>query len=214
MTAVEAQVVARVADDYRRRGYDVQVEPAGSALPEFLRGFHPDLIARKPGESVVVEVKIGTRRSAAEQLREIAQRVNQQPGWRFSLVFVDPDRPYHITEAEAPPLAVVEQRLRNAEDLMRSRQEEAAFLLLWSALEGTLRLLGERAQLPLASLPPSTLIRELYSAGEISREQFETLLGLLPVRNQLVHGFGSEQAVETERLRQVVATLLTDLRRS
>jgi hypothetical protein len=80
MTAVEAQVVARVADDYRRRGYDVEVEPAANALPAFLHGFHPDLIARKPGdESVVVEVKVGTRTSAAEQLREIAERVNQQP---------------------------------------------------------------------------------------------------------------------------------------
>jgi hypothetical protein len=83
--------------------------------------------------------------------------------------------------------------VRNAQALMGARQDEAAFLLLWSALEGALRLAGERAQLPLASLPPSTLIRELYSAGEISREQFDALLGLLPIRNQLVHGFGLDQ---------------------
>jgi hypothetical protein len=215
MTAVEAQVVARVADDYRRRGYEVEVEPAANALPEFLHGFHPDLIARKPGdESVVVEVKVGTRTSAAEQLREIAERVNQQPGWRFSLVFADAERPDQITEAVPPPLEVVEERVRNAEALMRARQDEASFLLLWSALEGALRLAGERAQLPLASLPPSTLIRELYSAGEISREQFEALLGLLPVRNQLVHGFGSRPAIDVERLREIVSSLLADLRRS
>jgi hypothetical protein len=211
MTAVEAQVVARVAEDYRRRGYDVQVEPGPNALPEFLRDFHPDLIARKPGESVVVEVKVGTQTSVAEQLREIAERVNQQPGWRFSLVFADAGRPDQFTEAEPASLAVIEDRVRNAEALIRAGQNEAAFLLLWSALEGTLRLLGGRAHLPLASLPPSTLIRELYSAGEISREQFETLLGLLPVRNQLVHGFGSQQDVDTERLRLVVGSLLADL---
>jgi hypothetical protein len=98
--------------------------------------------------------------------------------------------------------------------LIRDRQDEASFLLLWSALEGALRLAAERAQLPLASLPPSTLIRELYSAGEISREQFEALLGLLPVRNQLVHGFSSRPAIDVERLREIVTSLLADLRRS
>jgi hypothetical protein len=212
MTAVQAQIVARVADDYRRRGYEVQIEPASNAIPEFLRDFHPDLIARKPGDSVVVEVKVGTRTSAAEQLREIAERVNQQPGWRFSLVFADPDRPDQIIEAEPPPLAVIEERARNADALIATGQNEAAFLLLWSSLEGLLRLLGQQAQLPLASLPPSTLVRELYSAGEITRDQFETLLELLPVRNQLVHGFGPERQPDTQRLRRVVGTLLDDLR--
>src|SRR5438552_414598 len=112
MTAVEAQIVARVADDYRRRGYEVQVQPDANALPEFLLDFQPDLIARKPGESVIVEVKVGTRTSVAEQLRGIAERVNQQPGWRFSLVFANPDQPDQITEAEPAPLAVVEGRVR------------------------------------------------------------------------------------------------------
>lgn len=212
MTAVEAQIVARVADDYRRRGYDVEVEPAATALPEFLRDFHPDMIARKPGESVVVEVKVGTRTSAAEQLREIAERVNQQPGWRFSLVFADHNRPDQLTESEPPRMAVIEERARNAEVLIGSGQNEAAFLLLWSTLEGILRLLGERAHLPLASLPPSALLRELYSAGEISREQFETLLELLPIRNQLVHGFGPDPQPDTGRLRHTVNALLADLR--
>jgi hypothetical protein len=208
---VEAQVIAKVADDYRRRGYDVEVEPSGAALPAFLRGFHPDLIARGPGESVVVEVKVGTRTSAAERLREIVERVNREPGWRFSLVFANPDQPDQFTEAELAPLALLRERAQNAETLLGTGQNEAAFLLLWSALEGILRVLGERAQLPLASLPPSALIRELYSAGEISREQFETLMRLLPIRNQLVHGFGSQGGVEAEQLRRLVDSLLTEV---
>jgi hypothetical protein len=44
--AREAQVIAKVAEDYRRRGYDVDVVPQGPRLPEFLGGFQPDLIAR------------------------------------------------------------------------------------------------------------------------------------------------------------------------
>ena len=87
--------------------------------------------------------------------------------------------------------------------------------LFWSAIEGILRALGERAQLPLSSLPPSALFRELYSAGEISREQFETMMRLLPIRNQLVHGQASSAEVEGEELRVLAISLLSEaLKRS
>jgi hypothetical protein len=61
----------------------------------------------------------------------VAERVNHQPGWRFSLVFVNPDQPDEISEAEPAPLSLLRERVRNADNL-----------------------------------PPSTLIRELYSAGD------------------------------------------------
>ncbi len=209
---LESQVIAKVAEDYRRRGYDVEVEPSGPALPEFLGGFQPDLIARSPAESVIVEVKVGTHTSVAERLREVAERVNRQPGWRFSLVFVSPDQPDQVSEAQPAPLPLLLERARNADALLKAGQSEAAFLLLFSALEGILRFLGHRAQLPLESLPPSTLIRELYSAGEITREQFESLMRLLPIRNQLVHGFGSQERLDVEPLRLLVEALVEEAR--
>jgi hypothetical protein len=211
---LESQVIARVAEDYRRRGYDVDVEPRGARLPEFLADFRPHLIARSPTDSVVVEVKVGTRTSAAERLREVVERVNSQPGWRFSLVFVSPDEPDQISEQQLAPLSLSEERVRNAEALIRSGQSEAAFLLFFSALEGILRFLGHRAQLPLESLPPSALIRELYSAGEINGTQFELLMSLLPIRNRLVHGFGSAERLDVEPLHILVKDLLAETRRA
>lgn len=209
--ALEAQLLAKVAEDYRRRGYDVQVQPGGPGLPEFLAGYQPDLIARSPAESVVIEVKVGTRTSVAERFREVAERVNRQPGWRFSLVFVSPDQPDQVTEAPLASLPQLQGRAQSAEALLQAGQAEAAFLLLWSALEGVLRLIGQRAQLPLENLPPSTLLRELYSAGEVSREQFELLMRFLPMRNRLVHGFGAgEEQLNVEQLRLVVQTLLAE----
>ena len=208
--SLESQVIAKVAEDYRRRGYDVEVVPRGPRLPEFLGGFQPDLIARSPAESVVVEVKVGTRTSVAERFREVAERVNRQPGWRFSLVFVSPDQPDQISDAQPAPLSLLQKRVENAEILVQEGQSEAGFLLLFSALEGILRLLGQRAQLPLENLPPSTLIRELYSAGEINREQFESLMRFLPIRNQLVHGFESQECLEVEQLRLLVQALLAE----
>ena len=212
--AIEAEVLARVAEDYRRRGYDVQIQPGGLGLPEFLTGYQPDLIARSSADSVVVEVKVGTRTSVAERFREVAERVNRQPGWRFSLVFVSPDQPDQISEAPLASLSQLEDRAQSAEALLQFGQPEAAFLLLWSALEGVLRLIAQGAHLPLENLPSSTLFRELYSAGEISREQFESLMRLLPVRNLLAHGFGGdEQRLDVEQLRLIVQTLLAEARR-
>jgi hypothetical protein len=207
-----SQVLAKVAEDYRRRGYDVDVEPRGTRLPEFLGGFEPDLIARSPADSVVVEVKVGTRTSVAERFREVAARVNSQPGWRFSLVFLNPDRPDEISAAQLPaPLSVLQVRAQNGDALFQAGQSEAAFLLFFSALEGMLRILGQRAQLPLESLPPSALIRELYSAGEIDRAQFESLMRFLPIRNQLVHGFRPQESLDVEQLRLLVQALLAEV---
>lgn len=205
-----SQVIAKVAEDYRRRGYEVEVAPSGPSLPEFLGGFQPDLIARSPDESVVVEVKVGTRTSVAERLRDVAERVSRQPGWRFALVFVGPDQLDQLSDAQPESLSRLQERVQNADALIRSGQSEAAFLLLWSALEGILRLLGHRARLPLETLPPSTLIRELYSAGEISMKQFDSLMRLLPVRNRLVHGFGGQEGVDAEQLRELAQELLVD----
>src|SRR5262245_37793074 len=172
----QTYAVAAVADSYRQRGYQVEVEPVGPMLPPFLLGFRPDLIARGPHDNVVVEVKVGTRTAIADRLREVAEQVNKQPGWRFSVVFSDPSTPGQFVEGETTPLPVLEERLESVRHLIQSGQREAALLLLWSTLEGALRLLGERAQLPLKNLPPSALIRELYSQGELDRQQFETLM--------------------------------------
>lgn len=210
---IESQAIAKMADDYRRRGYNVVITPTGSDVPEFLAGYQPDIIARSPTESVVVEVKVGTRTSVAERFREIAERVNRQPGWRFSLVYVSPSEPDQLMEADPAPLPQLEQRAREADSLLQANQPDAAFLLYWSTLEGGLRLLGRRAQLPLENLPSSALIRELYSSGELSREEFDTLMRLLPVRNRLVHGLvGRTDRANVEPLRGLVNTLLENAR--
>ena len=203
------QAVAKVAEDYRRRGYEVAVRPEGGDLPEFLEGHVPDIIARSPGESVVVDIKVGTGSSVTGRLHDLAERVSRQPGWRLSVVFVDPSHPYHPIEAEPAPLDQLVLRARQAEELLAANQLDAAFLLYWSSLEGGMRLVGRQAQLPLENLPSSAVIRELYSGGELSHEESQVLLRLLPVRNFLVHGQeGRVDRGMVESLRDVVKPLL------
>lgn len=210
---LHASAVENIASSYRERGYAVDIEPSGPSLPAFLQGFRPDLIATRPGDSVVVEVKVGTRTSVAERLRDVAERVSHQPGWRFSVVFADPDQPGRVIEGRAVPLPLVEQRVREGQSLVEAGRGEAAFLLLWSAVESALRVLGEQGHLPLASLPASALIGELYSAGELDHSDFTALMRLLPLRNQLAHGFDPQGVLDAARELSVIAgTLLDEIR--
>lgn len=211
--ALEQHVLGQVASSYRDRGYAVSLHPATRELPEFLSGFEPDLVARGPEESVVVELKIGTETSAAERYRNIAERINRQPGWRFSLVFVNPEHPDEPWESELPPAAKLRARAEKAVELLGSGESETAFLLFGSVAEGALRLLSRRHDLAVENLPPSALIRELYSSGELSWEHFDALRELLPVCNKLAHGFDLDVNVGAgaARLQSLVGELLNEI---
>lgn len=67
---IQSDAVQAVSAEYRARGYDVEVEPGAAAVPEFLLGFKPDLVARRPGDNVIIEIKVGTRTAEGELRRE------------------------------------------------------------------------------------------------------------------------------------------------
>src|SRR5437763_1996687 len=97
-----------VAEDYRRRGYRVIVEPSVNQLPEFLQSYHPDLIAESTDESIVVELKSSGTASEKDDWAQLAEAVRQHPGWRLELVLgTDRDQ----LAAEPIPRTEVEARL-------------------------------------------------------------------------------------------------------
>ena len=60
----EHQRLAEIANEYTQQGYSVKIEPDNDSLPDFLAGLHPDLIATRDGETLVVEVR--SRREIAQ----------------------------------------------------------------------------------------------------------------------------------------------------
>src|SRR6476660_8592909 len=112
--------IQEIANDYETRGYRVLIEPASTELPPFLANFHPDVVAYGPEDSIVVEVKVGTRTASSERYRALAETIQQHPGWRFSLVVVDP-RSDDIAPATRPLLdrEKIVEHLKEAEALLQ-----------------------------------------------------------------------------------------------
>jgi DNA-binding Lrp family transcriptional regulator len=210
------QKLQEIAAEYEARGYEVLVEPRPEQLPEFLAGFRPDLVARGLNDSVVVEVKVGTQTAASERFRELAETIQRQPGWRFSLVVIDPR-----SDEVAPPTQQlldrqeIGDRLGRANALLKTGATDAAFLLMWVSVEALLRHIATREGLPLERVPSSSLMKELFSLGILSRSELEVAQRAFSVRNALVHGFATTRLDETSReLAQFAQKLLLELDRS
>jgi hypothetical protein len=200
--AAERQV-HEVAREYRSKGYEVVVEPERRQLPEVLARFHPDVVARKADEVVVVEVK--SRGSLADpELQELAKAVRSQPGWRFELVVLKPEPGPPGTKAwDAEDVA---EGLRQVEAILGSGHSEAALLLAWSAAEATLRLLVDKEGLTLDRDDAAYLLKLLATRAVITRDQHDLLWEVLQLRNAVAHGHKPPELGPT-RIRKLCETV-------
>jgi hypothetical protein len=202
-----ARHLEEIAEKYKQQGYEVLVGPEPAQLPAALVRFQPDLLVRKPGETLVVEVK--ARGALTDpKLQDLAETVRAQPGWRFELVLLPPE--------PGPPGArrwtaeEVAEGLRQAEAILSSGFPEAALLLAWSAAEATLRLLAEKEKLPIERDDAVYLLRLLVTRAVITREEYGRLWEVLELRNAVAHGLKPPklQAAKIKAFRELVADLL------
>jgi len=210
---VHHQKIEEIAAEYKTRGYQVLVEPGTEQIPDFLVGFHPDILARKPNDSVVVEVKVGTQTAVSERFRDLAETIQRQPGWRFSLVVVDPrsDEVAPSTQRLLNRKEIADQ-LNRANSLLEAGETDTAFILLWVSVEALLRHIATRESLPLERVPSSSLVTELFSQGVLSRTQLDLVQRALSVRNSIMHGFAPLEIGDISReLARFVQQLLSEL---
>ncbi len=169
--------VQDTAERLRAQGWQVTIEPSETELPAPLHGFRPDLLARREQEHLVVQVA-SRQRPASMRSVALAEQVNRLPGWRLDMVYV-PELP--LIEDQEQLL----NRAARARDLV-TRDPEAALLLGWSALEGTLhRLAGSRGSDVDSA---GAVLARLTSVGAIDEGEHEFLRAALQTRNALVHG--------------------------
>src|SRR5918999_1710393 len=82
----ERDALERLAAEYARDGYEVIVEPTREQLPDFLKGFRPDVIVQGQGETIVIEAKRPSIVAPTGQLKALAEEISKHPGWRLQVV--------------------------------------------------------------------------------------------------------------------------------
>ncbi len=212
---LEREQIKQLADQYRNQGYDVIFKPGPDFLPEFIQNYRPDLLLRRNDESVIVEVKSHSDLDTAtgQFLRGVAEKVNQQPGWRFELIMTNSNQKFSTLKIEQSLQEDdIRSRLTTARELSQYSLE-AAFLYAWSLVEATLRLITQKEKLQVEILNSLTLIKKLTSEGLLDRAQYHLLMHSQSLRNIVVHGFKPAQLIANDviDLINLIEELLVDL---
>ena len=185
----ERQRARALAEEYRRKGYEVIEEPAPEQLPDFLAGYHPALLIRKGDEAGVVEVKSRVSLAKEPHVRELAQLLRTKPNWNFELVIVGEEEPLRTPEGACPfDREDIFQGLEASERLLVLGFAEAALLLAWSSAEAMVRLLTLEEGYVLDRHTPLYVLKQAVVQGVISREAYAFLTKAMQYRNAFAHG--------------------------
>jgi len=200
-------VLERVVQEYRERGYEVVVSPTGEQVPDFIREYQPDAIARSDKESVVIELNRPPASLPHGRLRTIAKRVANRPGWRLMLIAPGAT---DVAEAGANlrPLARgdIDDRLREVSQLQASGHQEAALLLAWATVEAIMRhVAGDES--PEGRGDTWKLMRELASEGVLDADDYRKLTDLFRLRSVVAHGLEPSQGLDRQEVQQAVVVL-------
>ena len=199
--------VYEIAEDYKKRGYNVTIAPPSKSLPAFLNKFMPDIVAVSPSESVVIEIKSLRKSRSTDYWRDLANTIKKHPGWRFELI-ID-----NITKRD-PPENIRPEQIRELLDEGRRLAKEnvlnASLLVTWSATEAAMRFASKAYDVELPDYRPTTVISRLYTDGILEREEYDFLMEYLKIRNSVAHGFQGESIRPEliERLNELALRLL------
>lgn len=201
MTAklIQDTSVSKIAEKYRQEGYTVLVDPEPEDIPFDLGTYRPNLIVKKnETEGYIIEFNGSARQTSIDRLKEIAEIVSENTGWRFLLI--TEEDALLKDNAKKVNLLSWEQifsRIRQSERLISLGENEGAFLSLWGILEALLRRRAEEVTIPIERFPTVSLIKHMYSQGELSIEEYDRAMLLLSVRNRFIHGFEAPEVNES-----------------
>jgi hypothetical protein len=203
------QKIAELAAEYERDGFEVLIEPDAREAPFDLGGYRPDLLASRGSEHHVVAVRDFGTRLPVDRFQQLAEEIGRHEGWHFILVTSDDLNPGSFP-AKSPLLSWEQLRERwiSAARLVETGPGEAALLSLWALFEGLLRLQARRISLPVERFPTQGLIKHMYSYGELSMQQYDCVMDLLALRNDVAHGFAADGiASAAARLQNIIHEL-------
>ena len=201
MTAklIHDKSVSKIAEKYRQAGYTVLVDPEPEDIPFDLGTYRPNLIVKKnEAEGYIIEFNGSGRQTSIDRLKEIAEIVSENTGWRFLLITEEDallkDNSYEVNLLSWQQIF---SRKSQSERLISLGENEGAFLLLWVIIEALLRRRAEEVSIPIEKFPTLSLIKHIYSQGELSIQEYDRAMLLLSVRNRFIHGFQTPEINES-----------------
>jgi hypothetical protein len=202
----EVQTIEQVAGEYQRAGYDVVIRPDREQLPNALRAFQPDLLAKSAEETVVIEVKSRRELVSERQIASLAETIQSLKGWRLEVRVLEVPR--YRREQAVLPMSVDEasHRLESATLLLSRKDYGSALVLAWSAFEAALRQLSWQADIAVAPWNAPRALKQLFSIGALSRSDYDLFMRGLEARNHVVHG-GTAPRQADSLVRTVVSTV-------
>jgi len=201
---IERERLLKLAEEYKSKGYEILLHPNPEDLPDFLKGYRPDMIVRRGDEAVIIEVKSRSSFDSAstQYLRKLAGVVEHHSGWRFEFVMVNAGE--MVNADETTDLSKTEGSLQKHEIKLRlqiARQlageySESAILYSWSLVEATLRLVAEAEELSLSKFDTRYLVKKLTIEGVISQSEYQLLMKAHSLRNVIAHGFKTTEVTQ------------------
>lgn len=188
----EMQAIGEAMDELRQSGWLV-VELGGSRvdwLPESLRGYEPDFVARRGNEILIGQVK-SRNSEGLEELDDLAKAVAVLPNARLEIL-------WRGDESEINPAhSRVREYADEARVLLRTDHRAAAALIAWAAVEGALIYYVTDQRISLPDRPnymktPWQLLSYLDSLGHINDADLKRLTELRRQRNAAAHFAGRE----------------------
>jgi uncharacterized protein YutE (UPF0331/DUF86 family) len=187
-------------------GYEVFLQPKQPpVLPPFLKGFHPDIIAHRDDEHLVVQIVTRPGETNTD-IGAMTSAIRAQPGWNMRLIVATPTRiqttlPQQSNEA-------IKQSADDMAALIRDGHHRAALLMGWSTFEA----LG-RAAMPKEFARPQTpgrLVAVLAQEGYVTPGEADLLRKLAGKRSALIHGEVQTDVskAEVEEFAAILGTLM------
>lgn len=177
-----------VVNDLKEKGYSVITEPDPSIIPFDLHQYRPDILATRGNENLIIEIKARGSHRSIERYKEIAEIVSGHENWRFMLSTIDETDPTERSPIEDPadPRSL-SRMLNKLENLLSGENYDLALPYLWSVYISAMRIVGERAGVPVDVTSDRSVLNHMYSLGEISSDEYESARKFLEIRNKAVH---------------------------
>jgi hypothetical protein len=203
----EARRLVQVRRELERDGYDVIVRPRGESLPPDLDEYAVDLVARRGGQTMIVEVKRYDAIAQSDELARLSSVIEQLQGYELRLEVIEAEP----GQGDPATTEALVDRLASVRELAESRRLDAALLVGWAAFEGALRVRASESDIVDEGVrgAASALVRELISEDFLPAAWLSDVDRIQQVRNRVAHGFEADiQAEDVQRLIEMSSYLL------